>query len=144
MALCTARFHNRLSGTVQTVHTVVGVATDDYETLINKPKINGVELSGDLTLEKLGYTGGAYFYTSKIAAGDSEKITFLKDDLRHFGKDVKYGSAVLTADKKLFVINSIGYNNGEYVYSAALFTDLATALTVEAEGDSIIITTSGG
>jgi len=55
MALCTAQFQKSLTGTVQTVHTVVGVATDDYNLLTNKPKINGVELVGDMTSDKLGF-----------------------------------------------------------------------------------------
>lgn len=31
-----------------------GTGTDDYTRLINKPKINGVELIGDVSLEDLG------------------------------------------------------------------------------------------
>ncbi len=54
MVFCNGESQHRLSGTVGWVHTAVGVATDDYEALKNKPRINGVELTGDRTLEQMG------------------------------------------------------------------------------------------
>jgi len=36
----------------------VGTGTGDYEALINKPVINGVEVIGSLSLEDLGITEG--------------------------------------------------------------------------------------
>lgn len=59
MNMCTKQYCGAITGTVRAVHTVVGVATDDYEALVNKPKINGVELSGNVTPAKLGFLIGA-------------------------------------------------------------------------------------
>ncbi len=41
------------------VATGGGTGTSDYEKLINKPVINGVEVVGNLTLEDLGIEGDA-------------------------------------------------------------------------------------
>ncbi len=54
MAESYVKLVKQLSGTVQSVPTVIGVATNDYEVLENKPTINGVMLSGDVALEQLG------------------------------------------------------------------------------------------
>lgn len=43
-----------------------GGTASNYQTLRNKPKINGVELSGDLTAEDLGITSDQH-YTHKQA-----------------------------------------------------------------------------
>ena len=43
-----------------------GGTASNYQTLRNKPRINGVELSGDLTAEELGITSDQH-YTHKQA-----------------------------------------------------------------------------
>ena len=43
-----------------------GGTASNYQTLLNKPRINGVELSGDLTAEELGITSDQH-YTHKQA-----------------------------------------------------------------------------
>lgn len=65
MAMCAKGSLHRVSGTVGMVHTVVGVATDDYQALRNKPRINGVELAGDVALD-LGH-----FAVKAQAEGDT-------------------------------------------------------------------------
>lgn len=46
------------NGVLSSVGGSGGSGTNNYENLINKPKINGVELTGDLSSESLGLSGG--------------------------------------------------------------------------------------
>ena len=51
---------NHLSGTVRAFNPTVPAGNTDYQKLNNKPKINGTELTGDLTLQQLGLTAAIH------------------------------------------------------------------------------------
>ena len=49
------------AGTRLELGTVLPVPVSDYRQLKNKPRINGVELDGNLTLDRLCAEGGSFF-----------------------------------------------------------------------------------
>ena len=63
-------FKAKFSGSAETFSASMketgGGTASNYQTLRNKPRINGVELSGDLTAEELGITSDQH-YTHKQA-----------------------------------------------------------------------------
>lgn len=63
-------FKAKFSGSAETFSATMsetgGGTASNYQTLRNKPRINGVELSGDLTAEELGITSDQH-YTHKQA-----------------------------------------------------------------------------
>lgn len=54
------------AGMMASMKETGGDTASNYQTLRNKPRINGVELSGDLTAEELGITSDQH-YTHKQA-----------------------------------------------------------------------------
>lgn len=55
--MITARLESTGSELRASLGSFTQVATGDYNALSNKPRINGIELSGDKTLDQLGVTG---------------------------------------------------------------------------------------
>ena len=141
MAGCSAKYPTRLSGTVHAVHTVVGVATDNYEALKNKPKLNGVELSGDLSLAEIGIQDrtGASFFTTDLTVGVASGLIFERGNIKTYGKDIDYGSVILTADGKLFVVTGIALSSdGPTKYTGTLFRAMDADCYTKAEMDTIL------
>lgn len=61
-----------------------GGGTSNYNQLSNKPKINGVELSGNKTLKQLGITDA--LITSAVSIGDGNQYTYNINDYDNFRK----------------------------------------------------------
>ena len=63
----------------------------DYETLKNKPVINGVELSGSVTLEELGVDEYIDQKTDTSMDGYVEKHTMTPDDIDKIIDEIENG-----------------------------------------------------
>ena len=57
-----------------TTPVAMGKEPGDYENLTNKPRINGVELSGDLTLEDIGIPDLSDVPTEALSNNDLDDI----------------------------------------------------------------------
>lgn len=112
-----------------------GTGTDNYNDLRNKPRINGVELTGDMSLEDLGITGAG------IPVGNCSGIQTLKGDKKVLIKwqdpdDTKIGEIVVSEWTGTRLVRKEGsypddQNDGTLVvdstvrdqYKSAWFTD---------------------
>lgn len=117
----------QLEGTVQKIHTVVGVSTEDYNDLKNKPVINGVELAGEISLDDLGisYTNGLSVYAVNRAADDAQVLRVNEGTVATYGRKIQIGDIFMTLDQKMFVAYTSVDMDGVRYYDAELFADLS-------------------
>lgn len=121
----------QLSGSVEAVRAVMGVATDDYEALNNKPSINGVVLSGNVNVGTEGVSG-LCFYVLAADVGDEVVISLPDYEIETYGRSFQFGDVILSQDKKLFVVDrlnlsgsSSGITGSVPSFSATLFADFS-------------------
>lgn len=128
----TVKLITQVNGSVEAIRNVLGVATDNYNDLVNKPTINGVKLQGNVNLETLKVLEPAgpsvYVYTDSVGKVESLMV----EELGVFtsGRNIQLGDIILTQDKKLFYVDGFEipeHNQGEVagvVHVATLFWDL--------------------
>ena len=72
-----------INGNIHTLTLVTPIVRDggtvDYDQLTNKPIINGVELSGEISLEELGVQPAGNYPNSPLTAEDLEEL--LRDEI---------------------------------------------------------------
>lgn len=120
----------QLGGSVEAVRAVMGVATDSYEDLKDKPSINGVVLSGNVNLGEQGVSG-LCFYVLDAEVGDLTVLRVDEYNITTYGRTIQFGDVILTKDKKLFTVDKLnisasssGSGGGPW-YSASLFADFS-------------------
>lgn len=130
MAESEIKLVRQISGSVEAVRALMGVATDDYEDLNNKPSINGVVLRGNLNIAPDGISG-LCFYTLNEEVGDVEEICVTDYGVETFRREIQIGDVILSKDKKLFLVNKMkistsseGTGSGPTMW-ATLFVDFS-------------------
>ena len=129
----TVKLITQVNGTVEAIRNVLGVVTDNYNDLQNKPSINGVELRGNMNLEELKILepAGPSVYVYPRNVGDTDSLRVEELGIYTFGRNFQLADLILTQDKKVFFIDgfevpdsSDGSEAGEPVHIASLFWDL--------------------
>lgn len=126
----TVKLITRVDGNVEAIRKELGVVTDNYNALTNKPSINGVELRGNVNLEtlKILEPAGPSVYVYIGNAGSAK--TLRPDQLNLFtdGREIQLGDLIFTLDKKVFYVDGFeifdGPEDSEF-YTASLLWDLA-------------------
>lgn len=132
MAKNTVKLITQVNGSVEAIRNVLGVVTDNYNDLVNKPTINGVKLQGNVNLETLKVLepAGPSVYKYSGSVGDVDEIRVEELGMYTFGRNIQLGDIVLTQDKKLFYVDRFEipeHNQGEtagMIHIATLFWDL--------------------
>lgn len=132
MATNTVKLITQVNGSVEAIRNVLGVATDNYNDLVNKPTINGVKLQGNVNLETLKVLepAGPCVYVYPNSVGNAESIIVEELSMFTSGRDIQLGDIILTQDKKLFYVDGFEipeHNQGETAeiyHVASLFWDL--------------------
>lgn len=122
-----------VNGTVEAVRAELGVATDDYNDLKNKPSINGVKLHGNMNLETLKAMepAGPSVYILEENIGNAISFVPEEKNIFTYTRDFQLGDLIITKDKKLFCIDELEItgssdpaDEGRLIYHANLFLDL--------------------
>lgn len=133
MAQNTVKLITQVNGSVEAIRNVLGVVTDNYNDLVNKPTVNGVKLQGNVNLETLKAIepAGPSVYVYPNSVGNAQTLVAEELGLFTAGRNFQLGDIILTQDKKLFYVNGFDipeHNQGEaagIIHIGTLFWDLA-------------------